>query len=406
MTDRRGSDFPAASAWSPTATFLQDDPAGTTEKVTPAQVEAKLEADGFIKAASPSLGQVAAYTAGGWAPIKLADANIDAAAAIGWGKISKSGAVATDVGALPSLTISGDVDANSINSGAPCIVKFQSVTSWTNFPFANALLMSGKGGAFTQLVGKDSGVSQCWTDLTDGGTYRRNYVTAYGWSPWYTDWDSYNLPVGSTGKALLATASQAAARSAISALPIANPTATGTLTAPDVVVSNLAGTGTRPAAIDSTGKLVVGMFTAKDCLSVYTTAPTAAPNYIRANSYTGTIAASASYRGSLKGIVDGSTVSVKFTIGGVTVAGGDQLDFVNGGPFVLEWWLETYAPGADAFLNFRMTIGSYSSDRLYCSLNQFVAPSLGSSDDLKIEFKIGNTSVTVRTMSEVVERIG
>ena len=214
------------------------------------------------------------------------------------------------------------------------------------------------------------------------------------------------MPAGTTGKNILAASTQAAARSAISALPVSNPTATGTLTAPDVVVSNLAGTGTRPAALDSTGKLAVGVFTAKDCLNVYTTAPTAAPNYIRANSYTAAIAASASYRGSLKGIVDGSTVSVKFTIGGVTVAGGDQLNFVNGGPFVLEWWLETYAPGADAFLNFRMTIGSYSSDRLYCSLNQFVAPSLGSSDDLKIEFKIGNTSVTVRTMSEVVERIG
>lgn len=257
MTDKRISDFPAATQWHPDAFIPQDNPAGLTEKVTPAQVETKLEADGFIKAASPSLGQVAAYTVGGWAPIKLADANIDDAAAIGWGKISKTGAVATDVGALPSLTISGDVDANSINSGAPCIVKFQSVTSWTNFPFANALLMSGKGGVFTQLAGKDSGISQCWTDLTDGGTYRRNYVTIYGWSPWYTDWDSYNLPAGTTGKALLATASQAAARSAISALPIANPTATGTLTAPDVVVSNLAGTGTRPAAIDSTGKLVV-----------------------------------------------------------------------------------------------------------------------------------------------------
>ena len=176
-------------------------------------------------------------------------------ASIPWAGVDKTGAVATDVGALPSLTLGGAVDANSINSGAPCVVKFQGVTSWANFPFADALLMSGKGGAFTQLVGKDSGVSQCWTDLTDGGTYRRNYVTAYGWSPWYTDWDSYNLPVGSTGKALLATASQAAARSAISALPVANPTATGTLTAPDVVVSNLAG-GVRFVVTDAAGKLV------------------------------------------------------------------------------------------------------------------------------------------------------
>ena len=178
-------------------------------------------------------------------------------ASIPWAGVDKTGAVASDVGALPSLVIGGDVDANSINGGASCTVKFQGVTSWTNFPFANFLLMSGKGGVFTQLSGKDSGISQCWTDLTDGGTYRRNYVTIYGWSPWYTDWDSYNLPAGTTGKALLATASQAAARSAISALPTANPTATGTLTAPDVVVSNLAGTGTRSVATDSTGKLVL-----------------------------------------------------------------------------------------------------------------------------------------------------
>jgi len=258
MAGKRNYEWPLATEWDAAAFLTQDKSGGVTQRVSPALVETKLEADGFPKIPSPSANEVAVYGVGGWDSAKLADANIDAAAAIGWGKISKTGAVATDVGALPSLTISGDVDANSINSGAPCIVKFQSVTSWTNFPFANALLMSGKGGVFTQLAGKDSGISQCWTDLTDGGTYRRNYVTTYGWSPWYTDWDSYNLPAGTTGKALLAAASQAAARSAISALPIANPTATGTLTAPDVVVSNLAGAGTRPAALDSTGKIVVG----------------------------------------------------------------------------------------------------------------------------------------------------
>lgn len=176
-------------------------------------------------------------------------------ASIPWAGVDKTGAVASDVGALPSLTLGGDVDANSINSGSPCVVKFQGVTSWANFPFSSVLMMAGKGGSFTQLAGKDGGVTQCWSDLADGTTYRRNYATSYGWAPWAANWDSYNLPVGSTGKNILAASTQSAARSAISALPVANPTATGTLTAPDVVVSNRAGTGTRMATLDSAGKI-------------------------------------------------------------------------------------------------------------------------------------------------------
>lgn len=403
MAGKRNYEWPLATEWDAAAFLTQDKSGGVTQRVSPALVETKLEADGFPKIPSPSANEVAVYGVGGWDSVKLVDANIDAAAAIGWSKISKSGAVASDVGALPEIVVTGAANFNSINGGLPCAALVDG-SSYTNAPIPSGQIVSTGGCSLIQLAGEAGSITQLVETMANG-SYFRSYVGG-SWSAWKAMWDSATLPAGTTGKALLATATQADARSAISALPTANPTATGTLTAPDVVVSNLAGTGTRPAALDSTGKLAVGVFTAKDCLNVYTTAPTAAPNYIRANSYTAAIATSASYRGSLKGIVDGSTVSVKFTIGGVTVAGGDQLDFVNGCPFVLEWWLETYAPTADAFLNFRMTVGSYSSDRMYSSLNQFPAPVLGSADDLKIEFKIGNTSVTVRTMSEIVERIG
>lgn len=386
MAGKRNYEWPLATEWDAAAFLTQDKSGGVTQRVSPALVETKLEADGFPKIPSPSANEVAVYGVGGWDSVKLVDANIDAAAAIGWGKISKTGAVAADVGALPdasptiasgklttAVSTTSGASLNVPNGAAPTSPAVGDV--WAD---ASRLFMQGRVLAVTKGASNSFGSGSAFSVLdaaspTKGAHIQLNEAGGM---------DIWTLQGGSWIKELT--------------LPIDG----------SIQLENLAGTGTRPAAIDSTGKLVVGVFTAKDCLNVYTTAPTAAPNYIRANSYTAAIATSASYRGSLKGIVDGSTVSVKFTIGGVTVAGGDQLDFVNGGPFVLEWWLETYAPGADAFLNFRMTIGSYSSDRLYCSLNQFVTPSLGSSDDLKIEFKIGNTSVTVRTMSEIVERIG
>ena len=119
MAGKRNYEWPLATEWDAAAFLTQDKSGGVTQRVSPALVETKLEADGFPKIPSPSANEVAVYGVGGWDSVKLVDANIDAAAAIGWGKISKAGAVATDVGALPSLTLGGDVDANSINSGAP-----------------------------------------------------------------------------------------------------------------------------------------------------------------------------------------------------------------------------------------------------------------------------------------------
>ena len=208
MADKRISDLPAATQWHPDAFIPQDNPAGLTEKVTPAQVETKLEADGFIKAASPSLGQVAAYTAGGWAPIKLADANIDAAAAIGWGKISKSGAVATDVGALPT--------ANPTATGtltAPDVI----------------------GGLARMQASAVSPSNQAWfgyTGLNSAGAY-------VGYYP------------GSDGAVRIAAASG-------KTVSIGTGAAYGQLVISDsgVASSSLAGTGTRAVAADSTGKLV------------------------------------------------------------------------------------------------------------------------------------------------------
>lgn len=251
MADKRISGFPAATQWHPDAFIPQDNPAGLTEKVTPAQVETKLEADGFIKAASPSLGQVAAYTAGGWVPIKLADANIDAAAAIGWGKISKTGAVASDIGALPEIVVTGSVNFNSINSDLPCSAEINP-SGVTNGPTGyvaptKAHLLQSKGAAnyLTQTLTTAAAVA--FRGMTSPGV----------WGSWRYVWDDAYLPISALGLDLLNDLTAYSMRLTLGALASANPTATGTLTAPDVVVSNLAGTGTRPAAIDSTGELVV-----------------------------------------------------------------------------------------------------------------------------------------------------
>lgn len=404
MADKRISGFPAATQWHPDAFIPQDNPAGLTEKVTPAQVEAKLEADGFVKAASPSLGQVAAYTAGGWAPIKLADANIDAAAAIGWGKVSKTGAVATDVGALPEIVVTGAVDLNSVNASLPCSAEINA-SAITNGPSG----LFPTGGRAHLLQGKCAAnyITQILTVSTPVAiVIARNMTGPGAWGAWRVIWDDALLPAGATGKNVLAASTQSAARSAISALPIANPTATGTLTAPTIVVSGLAGSGSRVAGINSAGQIVAAMYTAKDCLNITTTAPTAAPNYVRANSYTGGLDASASYRGSLKGHIDaGSVLDVRFTIGGAQSSAGNQLTSEQTGDFVLQWWLETYASGQDAILNFQMATWPGSTFKQFGLMHTFPAPTLGGSDDLKIELKIGNTSVAVRTMSEILERI-
>lgn len=162
-------------------------------------------------------------------------------------------ATAANIGALPFLTLAGAIDFNSINGGASCIASVDG-TSYANGPLPSPSMASGPGGCLTQIVGEAGAITQQWDDIFNDVSYQRSLFGGT-WSAWLVMWDAGNLPAGATGKAVLATASQAAARSAISALPVANPTATGTLTAPDVVVSGRAGTGTRMATLDSAGKI-------------------------------------------------------------------------------------------------------------------------------------------------------
>lgn len=240
MADKRGSAFPAASAWSPTATFLQDDPAGITEKVTPAQVETKLEADGFIKAASPSLGQVAAYTAGGWAPIKLADANIDAAAAIGWGKISKTGAVAADVGALPA---SGGTTNRLAKWTGATTQGLSSISDSGIVVSVNAALgavgaVSASGGIARISASAINPATEAWFGF--GALNQESAPIGF-----YAN-DSGGVGMYSAGSAPIVISNGVVANSV---------TINGD---GSIAIAQLAGTGTRAVAADSTGKLVAG----------------------------------------------------------------------------------------------------------------------------------------------------
>ncbi len=173
-------------------------------------------------------------------------------AQIPWAGVDKTGAVAADVGALPEIVVTGAANFNSINGGLPCAALVDG-SSYTNAPIPSGQIVSAGGCSLIQLAGEAGSITQLVETMADG-SYFRSYVSG-SWSAWKAMWDSATLPAGTTGKALLATATQAGARSAISALPVANPTATGTLTAPDVVVSNLAG-GVRFVVTDAAGKLV------------------------------------------------------------------------------------------------------------------------------------------------------
>lgn len=120
----RISELPLASAWD--GEFPQDKAGGVTERVPVSLVESKLLNLGFVKlnqvtpteiGAEPSLGNTGVGTfflrainsVRSWVALgalalldTITNNQVAANAAIAWSKISKSGAVASDVGALPA----------------------------------------------------------------------------------------------------------------------------------------------------------------------------------------------------------------------------------------------------------------------------------------------------------------
>lgn len=129
------------------------------------------------------------------------------------------GTTAADVGALPSIMLTGAVDFNSINGGAPCVAQL-SGSSYTNGPPG---LDVASGGSLIQTIRSGGKEQQEFSSPTTGLAirYRSSGST---WGAWDQIWDSSSLPAGGTGKSVLAAASQSAARSAIAAAASAGVT--------------------------------------------------------------------------------------------------------------------------------------------------------------------------------------
>lgn len=121
-------------------------------------------------------------------------------------------------GRLPIVALSGAIDFNSINSSAPCVAVGDG-TSYANSPYLGTQLV-GYGGTLYQGIGATGIITQIWADGRTGTLYYRGKVGA-SWGAWASIHDSYNLPAGTTGKSVLAAATAAAARTAISAAPLA-----------------------------------------------------------------------------------------------------------------------------------------------------------------------------------------
>jgi len=128
--------------------------------------------------------------------------------------------------ALPSITLSGDVDADNINGGLPCVVEFTGVTSWSHFP---AEFDGGSSRcAMLQLVGGSAGNGPLATQIIFstrwGGMYHRERVTypvgGGAWNPWTGIWDEGLLPVSTYMKTVLDDANADAARATLGAAPI------------------------------------------------------------------------------------------------------------------------------------------------------------------------------------------
>lgn len=160
------------------------------------------------------------------------------------------GTTAADVGAMPApIQITGAINFNSINGGAPGIYRLEG-SSYTNAPggatstTTYSLWQGVSGGRITQVL----------VDGWYGGMLHREQLGAHtnNWSGWAEIWDSTVVPISLFAKSLLDDATATAARTTLNAavkpsvdtqagdwtLGTSTPTGTrqtgsGTLTLPD-----------------------------------------------------------------------------------------------------------------------------------------------------------------------------
>ena len=104
-------------------------------------------------------------------------------AEVAWSKVDKTGAAATEVGALPATTVSGAINFDSINGGLPCAWSLAGA-SYTNGPPGAS---STTGYFLVQGVGRDGLRTQYVTDTKFGGSFHRFQTSSGGgaWSSWF-----------------------------------------------------------------------------------------------------------------------------------------------------------------------------------------------------------------------------